>query len=367
MGTVIIKGGRLWNGQRFSENSELIYETENEKDQLLSLGEQDMILPGVIDTHIHVWTPYASRHLSVPADRIYYKGVVAAIDAGSFGADVWHQANRFLMNTTPQTVKMFMHVLPAGLTGFPLRNKTQVENVDFDRVIEAAKADRTGNLMGFKIHLGQMDLNHDVKLLKAARKCADAVGKHVAIHVSGAKAPFETIAEYLKPGDMIAHAFSGIGDPILDQNGHVKECVKEAAAKGVRLDVAYATRHFSWRVFREARDEGILFDFVGTDSTAKNYENPEYGLYDIFHIASGLMNSGVPEEHVIRALTTNPAEYTGYTLDLTKQVMVLKRENRIVPYYDDTSQGLDSYIIGDHEYVPVFFMDRGRIMFEKKW
>ena len=331
----------------------------------MTLGEQDMILPGVIDTHIHVWTPYASRQLSVPADKIYYKGVVGAIDAGSFGANAWHQANRFLMNTTRLSVKMFMHVLPVGLTGFPLRNRTQVENVDLWKVIETAKADKTGNLLGFKIHLGQMDVSHDVKLLKAARYCADETGTHIAIHVSGTKAPFEVIAEYLKPGDVIAHAFSGIGNPILDENGKVKTCVKEAVTSGVRLDVAYATRHFSWRVFREARDEGILFDFIGTDSTAKNYEQPEFGMYDIFHIASALMNSGVSEEYVVKALTTNPAEYTGYRMDLSKQVLVLKRENRTVPYYDDTSGGLDSYIMGDREYVPVFFMDNGKVMYEQ--
>ena len=75
---------------------------------------------------------------------IEISGVVAAVDAGSFGCSTWHKSNQFLMDTANQKVKLFMHVLPVGLTGFPLRNFTQVESVDLDRVIETAKQDRSG-------------------------------------------------------------------------------------------------------------------------------------------------------------------------------------------------------------------------------
>ena len=365
MGVLQIFSGRLWNGTAFEANQEICREIEQERDIVVHLSEQDMILPGVIDTHIHAWTPCASKKLGVPTDRIYYKGVVAAIDAGSFGCHTWHQSNRFLKDTSRQTVKSFMHLLPIGLTGFPLRNFTQVENVDFSQVIETALQDQTGNLLGFKIHLGLMDLKHDEKLLAAARKCADKIGKNIAIHVSGAKAPFETIAEYLKPGDVIAHAFSGRGDPILDENGKIKQCVKDAVQKGVHLDVAHAGKHFSWRVFREARDEGILFDFVGTDSTMNNYESEPRQMIDIYHVASALMNSGVAESHVVKALTTNPANYIGYQLDLQQQLVVLKRINQTIPFYDDASDGLKDYILGDHEYIPIVFWDRGKLIYER--
>ena len=247
--------------------------------------------------------------------------------------------------------------------GFPLRNFTQVENVDLDHVIETARADKTGNLLGFKIHLGLMDVRHDEKLLAAARTCADAVGKSVEMHVSGAQASFEMIAEYLRPDDVVAHAFSGRRNPILNENGTVRACVKDAVARGVHLDVAHAGKHFSWRVFREARDEGVLFDFIGTDSTGNNYENEARQMIDIFHITSALMNAGVSEEYAIRAITTNPSNYIGYPLDLSKQLVVLRRVNRTIPFYDDASDGLKDYIIGDHEYVPEFFLDNGKIIY----
>lgn len=206
--------------------------------------------------------------------------------------------------------------------------------MDLDQVIETARADKTGNLPGFKIHLGLMDVRHDEKLLAAARTCADAVGKSVEMHVSGSQAPFEMIAEYLRPGDVVAHAFSGCRDPILNENGTVSACVKDAVARGVHLDVAHAGKHFSWRVFREARDEGVLFDFIGTDSTGNNYENEAQQMIDIFHITSALMNAGVSEEYAIRAITTNPSNYIGYPLDLSKQLVVLRRVNRTIPFYD---------------------------------
>lgn len=363
MGTIRIIGGRLWNGTAFEANRELERASNQESDLVLRLADGDMILPGVIDMHVHVWTPYASKKLGVPVDRTYYKGVVAVADAGSFGCRDWHRSNQFLIDTANQKVKMFMHLLPVGLTGFPLRNFMQVENVDLDQVIETARADRTGNLLGFKIHLGLMDVRHDEKLMAAARKCADAVGKAVEMHVSGAQAPFEMIAEYLRPGDVVAHAFSGRRDPILDENGKVRACVKDAVARGVHLDVAHAGKHFSWRVFWEARDEGVLFDFIGTDSTGNNYENEARQMIDIFHITSALMNAGVSEEYAIRAITTNPANYIGYPLDLEKQLVILRRVNHTIPFYDDASDGLKDYIIGDHEYVPEFFLDNGKIIY----
>ena len=365
MGVLQITAGRFWNGAGFEVNQEICREIDQERDVVLHLSEQDMILPGVIDTHIHAWTPYASKKLGIPTDRIYYKGVVAAIDAGSFGCYTWHRSNQFLMDTSRQTVKSFMHLLPIGLTGFPFRNFTQVENVDFSQVVDIARQDQTGNLLGFKIHLGLMDLKHDEKLLAAARQCADMLGKNIAIHVSGAKASFEMISEYLKSGDIIAHAFSGRADPILDENGAVKQSVKDAVTKGVHLDVAHAGKHFSWRVFREARDEGVLFDFIGTDSTMGNYESEVRQMLDIYHVASAFMNSGVEESYVLKALTSNPANYIGYQLDLQKQVVILKRINKIIPFYDDASDGLKDYIIGDHEYIPILFWDQGKLIFER--
>ena len=364
MGTIQIIGGRKWTGEHFELNVELSKQTNQDWDKKIYLNDSDMILPGVIDMHAHVWTPYASKKLGLPVDRTYYKGVVAVADAGSFGCNVRHKSNQFLLDTANQTVKLFMHVLPVGLTGFPLRNFTQVENADLDRVIETAKRDRTGNLLGFKIHLGLMDVKHDEKLLQAARKCADAVGKAVEIHVSGAQAPFELIAEYLKPGDVIAHAFSGKRDPILDERGLVKNCVKDAVAKGVHLDVAHAGKHFSWRVFREARDEGVLFDFIGTDSTMGNYENEARQMIDIFHIASALMNAGVDEEYVVKAMTTNSADFIGYKLDVERQTLVLKRVDKTIPFYDDASEGLKDYIIGDHEYMPILFVDGSKVIYD---
>jgi len=78
MGVLQIFSGRLWNGTAFEANQEICREIEQERDIVVHLSEQDMILPGVIDTHIHAWTPCASKKLGVPTDRIYYKGVVAA-------------------------------------------------------------------------------------------------------------------------------------------------------------------------------------------------------------------------------------------------------------------------------------------------
>lgn len=363
MGTITIRGGRRWNADHFDYNSEMVVRTNVDKDQKICLEDDDMILPGVIDTHAHIWAPKASRFLCVPEIRHYAKGVVAAIDAGTYGCNMWEETNRFWMETANMKVKSFMHVFPIGLTGFPFRNRMQVEHIDEEKDIQVLNSDRTGNLLGVKIHLGLMDYKHDLKLLEVARRLADRTGKHVDVHISNAVIPYEEIIDHLRGGDVISHAFSGLRAPILDEKGHIRKAFFEGKKKGVLMDVAFAGKHFSWKVFREARDEGAELDFIGTDSTTGNFENEELGMFDIYHIMSAIINSGIPVEKAVRGVTTNPASYLGLDLDVEKQTVIARRVNKIIKFVDNGTVENPDYIIGDHEYKPTLFVDRGKVIY----
>lgn len=56
MGQIQINGGRRWAEDRFVPNTFLTYELPDEPtDICLQLGEEDLILPGLLDMHTHLW------------------------------------------------------------------------------------------------------------------------------------------------------------------------------------------------------------------------------------------------------------------------------------------------------------------------
>ena len=67
----------------------------------------------------------------------------------------------------------------------------------------------------------------------------------------------------MQTGDIITHPYSGFAHTILDERGRVYREVFEAQERGVLFDVGYAGKHFSWKVFKAAWEQGVGFDTLG--------------------------------------------------------------------------------------------------------
>lgn len=328
MGQIQINGGRRWAEDRFAPNTFLTYELPDEPtDICLQLGEEDLILPGLSDMHTHLWAPPAVSSFGIAEEKYYATGFVGALDAGTYGVDGWEAADRFWRNAGHMHIKSFLSVLPEGLTIFPPKTPTMPEAIDVDRYVQMIRGNK-GRALGVKVQLGWLpykSVTTDTQLLDICRAIADGSDSHMMVHISGQCMDPRASMNAMQTGDIITHPYSGFTHTILDERGRVYREVFEAQERGVLFDVGYAGKHFSWKVFKAAWEQGVGFDTLGSDMATMTYRTENSIVIDQFHILSALLNCGVDENTVFRALTVNPAKYLEYTPDMAKHCVVLKK------------------------------------------
>ncbi len=363
MATVAVRGGRIWSNQHFAPNKELVYTLNEKQDLVLNLREDDLILPGIIDMHAHLWAPPAISSFGNEDMKYFADGIVGAVDCGTYGLNDWEMADRFWQNASPIKIKSYVSVLPEGLTIFPPVNPTTPDEIDIDAYAEMIGRNRE-TALGIKVQLGWLPYKSeetDKKLLKICSEVARRSGTHKMVHISGQKMMAQDSANEMEAGDFITHPYSGFENTILDENGRVYQEVFDARDRGVLFDVGFAGKHFSWRVFRKAYEQGLKFDTLGMDLATVNYKTPNSIIIDHFHVISGLLNAEVPEEELFTALTVNPGKILDYVPDYQSTCLVLRK------VYGETVSvdGLGDSIPLHFEYKPVLVINRGALLQNK--
>ena len=101
-------------------------------------------------------------------------------------------------------------------------------------------------------------------------------------HSVDADTILEQVVNLLKPGDILAHPFTRHPGGFVNRQGQVHPIVKEAIAKGLKIDVGHGS-HFSFNMARIALDAGIVPDTLGADLHGYNSHIPK--------------PAGTPDEH----------------------------------------------------------------------
>ena len=84
------------------------------------------------------------------------------------------------------------------------------------------------------------------------------------------------VLELMKPGDVLAHPFSRHPGGFVNTNGELHPLVKEAVARGLRIDVGHGS-HFSFRTARTVLAAGVVPDTLGADMHGHNTHVPATG------------------------------------------------------------------------------------------
>lgn len=360
MGKLLIKGGKRWETDHFAQNTELVYDLPSETDRVVELCDQDRLLPGLVDMHTHLWAPPAVSSFGLAEEKYYAEGFVAALDAGTYGVDGWEAADRFWREAAHMHIKSFVSVLPEGLTIFPPVTPTRPEQIDVDRYVEVIRRN-PARALGVKVQLGWLNYKSvatDTQLLEICRAIADGSHSHMMVHISGQCMDARDSMNAMRTGDIITHPYSGFDNTILDERGKVYDAVFAARERGVVFDVGYAGKHFSWKVFKAAWEQGVTFDTLGSDMGTMTYRTENSIVIDQFHILSALLNFGVDEETVFRALTVNPARYLGYTPDMAKNCVVLRRHAVETEAVDGQGDSIPMHF----EYKPAVVVSDGRLL-----
>ncbi|UYN96507.1 MAG: amidohydrolase/deacetylase family metallohydrolase [Enhydrobacter sp.] len=246
-----------------------------------------LVIPGMIDTHAHVYT-YVSGRFGLPADLVGVEsGVTTLVDQGGSSCMTFPGFRKFIAEPSASRVLAFLSAyVVGGLEGHYYPNLYGPDGVDVDATVKAACANRD-LVRGIKAHaeLGGF-ARWGIEVMEKAAEIGRQAGLPVYIHFGQLWAlpegggngvdPDEilpAIVRLMRPGDILAHPFTRHPGGFIDKSGKVHPLVREAVARGLKIDVGHGS-HFSFRMARAALEAGVMPDTLGADMHGYNTTVP---------------------------------------------------------------------------------------------
>lgn len=300
-----------------------------------------LVLPGLIDTHAHVFQ-YVTGRFGLEADLCGVRsGVTTLVDQGGPSCMTLPAFREFVVNQKKSRVLTFLSAyLVGGMEGHYYPALYRPDCVDVDATVKAAVENRD-IVKGFKAHaeLGGF-ARWGIEVMKLSAEIGRQANLPVYIHFgqlwglpeSGNNGVdpdtiLEQVIPLLKPGDILAHPYTRHPGGFVDASGKVHPVVKEALARGLKTDVGHGS-HFSYRMARIALDAGVVPDTLGADMHGYNTRVPKpagtpdahpdkehmfFGQtrFSLVSAMSSMLALGLPLETIVPMVTTHPAKMLG--------------------------------------------------------
>ncbi|NSX04055.1 amidohydrolase/deacetylase family metallohydrolase [Cupriavidus gilardii] len=300
-----------------------------------------LVLPGLIDTHAHVYQ-YVTGRFGLNADMCgVQSGVTTLIDQGGASCMTLPGFRHYVAEPASSRIYAFLSAyLVGGLEGHYYAELYRPECVDVDATVKAALAN-ADLVRGIKAHaeLGGF-ARWGVEVMRASAEIGRQTGLPVYVHF-GQLWPMpghaehevdpdtilEQVVDMLKPGDVLAHPFSRHPGGFVNRDGTVHPLAREAAARGLKIDVGHGS-HFSYRMARTVLQAGIVPDTLGADMHGYNThvpapagtpaEHPDQDhmflgrvRFSLVSAMTSMLALGLPLDHVVRMATVNAARMAG--------------------------------------------------------
>ena len=300
-----------------------------------------LVLPGLIDTHAHVYQ-YVTGRFGLEADLCGVRsGVTTLVDQGGPSCMTLPGFREFVVKPKLSRVVTFLSsYLVGGMEGHYYPSLYKPDCVDIEATVKSAEANRD-IVKGFKAHaeLGGF-ARWGIEVIKMSAEIARRANLPVYIHFgqlwglpeSGTNGVdpdtiLDQVVPLLKPGDILAHPFTRHPGGFVDADGKVHPIVKQALARGLKTDVGHGS-HFSYRMARIALDAGIVPDTLGADMHGYNTRVPRpagtpeehsdkdhmfFGStrFSLVSAMSSMLALGLKLEQVVPMVTSNPAKMLG--------------------------------------------------------
>lgn len=265
-----------------------------------------LVTPGLIDLHTHVFG--GVNKISTDPDTAGVSvGVTGVGDAGSSGQGTFGAFPRYVMPASRTCVFCFLHIASTGLSVIPELSNWGEINPDAAAEVIAANRDV---IKGVKVRMvGDTVAIRGVEVLKAAQKLARQFGLPVMVHIGDVERKVSpTLTRELLPlleaGDILSHVFTAQHGSPFDAEDIPYPELREAASRGVVLDVAVGRLNFSFEVARRGLDSGIMPATISSDLTKVSVHGPVFSLPVTM---SKMMAIGVTLNKAIEMATINPA------------------------------------------------------------
>lgn len=307
---------------------------------------EQLVIPGMIDTHAHVFQHVTGR-FGLEADMCGVRsGVTTLIDQGGPSCITLPAFREHVVNAKASRVFAYLSsYLVGGLEGHAYPNLYKPDCVDVDATVYAAEENRD-IVKGFKAHaeLGGF-ARWGIEVIAKSAEIARRANMPLYIHFgqlwplpTGGGAPVDAdtilaqVVPLLKAGDILAHPFTRHPGGFVDRQGNVHAIVREALARGLKIDVGHGS-HFSYRMARIALDAGILPHTLGADMHGYNTavpkpagtpdEHPDkdhmfFGQqrFSLASAMTAMLALGLPLDHIVRMVSSNVVEVFGLPKEL---------------------------------------------------
>ncbi len=301
-----------------------------------------VVLPGLIDTHAHVYQ-HVSGRFGLQADWVGVgSGVTTVIDQGGSSCMTFPGFRHFIAQPAATRVLAFLSAyVVGGLEGHYYPQLYGPEGVDVTASVRTAQAN-ADLIKGIKAHAEIGGTSRwGIEVLKLAKQISRGAGIPLYVHLGQLwavpeipRVPMEIdqilpeTVEILEAGDILAHPFTRHPGGFVNQQGRVHPVVQEALQHGIRIDVGHGS-HFSFQMARQVLDAGILPHTLGADMHGYNtqipptpgtpLDHPDDEMhpfagqtnFSLVQGMNGLMACGLSLEQVLPMVTTHGAAMVG--------------------------------------------------------
>jgi dihydroorotase len=300
-----------------------------------------LVLPGLIDTHSHVYQ-YVTGRFGLNADMCgVHSGVTTLIDQGGASCMTLPGFRQFIAEPAHSRVLSFLSAyLVGGLEGHFYPELYRPECADVAATVKSALAN-SDIVKGIKAHaeLGGF-ARWGLDVMKKAAQIGEQTSLPVYIHFGqlwpmpdqpayeiDPDSIFPQVLDLLKPGDVLAHPFSRHPGGFVEQNGQLHPLVSEAIERGLKVDVGHGS-HFSYKMAAKVIDAGIVPDTLGSDMHGYNTtvpapagtpdEHPDEehlftgtSRFSLVSTMVSMMALGLSLEQLVPMVTSNAAKLAG--------------------------------------------------------
>lgn len=301
-----------------------------------------LVLPGLIDTHAHVFKGVTGR-FGLDADLCGVRSAVTTlVDQGGPSCITLPGFRSYVVEPSRTRVVAFLSsYLVGGLEGHYYPQLYTPECLDVEATVKSACGNRD-LVRGLKAHaeIGGF-ARWGVEVMRLAARMGREAQVPLYIHFGqlwpkpaqgglevDPDSIFRQVVDMLKPGDVLAHPFSRHPGGFVELDGSLHPMVKEAINRGLLIDVGHGS-HFSYKTARIVLDAGVVPDTLGADMHGYNTTVPApMGTPDSHpdeedHIFKGktrfsmvsamtsMLALGLPLRHVIAMATCNAAAMIG--------------------------------------------------------
>lgn len=298
MAKILIKNGRIWDGERFFFSDVLtdgklvseIRENISEPADFVFNAEGKIVSPGLVDMHVHMKGLASATFGTEPHMSSFPFGVTAVNDAGSVYGD------GALLDSFSVKSTVFVGSRIAG------------NHAEFYQT-ENLLTQYGDKAIGIKVYFDQtLSQVLDITPLQEICAYAGSRGLKVMVHCSNSPTTMKKIIETLSPGDILTHIYHG-GENGCSDNDF--EAFRLAGSKGVILDSGFAGFvHTDFANLEKSMNCGLHPDTISTDITCLSVFK-RGGRYGLTMCMSMARRAGMSEADVMRAVTSTPAGILG--------------------------------------------------------